>query len=482
MISAGRVLLIPKGEYNASTTYTMLDIVSYQGSSYIAKGTTTGNLPTNTTYWQLSAYGGAANIAGNFATLETTAYASQGYSEGALLVDKDGKLCKVTDTILQNDEIVIGTNVEETTVEELINAVYSYINSLDAVDKKLVGQTAIVTQTDLNNLTTPGEYYKAGTTFYVTNAPTGINETLTATFRLTVEGAFGNTELADNKVTQTIVLPSGTTYKRGYDGSAWNDWIEFATAAALSAAVSTLSTEKQPTYSADATKWDTEPTSASAKPVTSGGIYTALANKQATYSADSTQWDTEPTSASAKPVTSGGIKTALDTKAPKSHATNATTYGGATATNYGHVKLSDSYTSSGGAASASVGASSKAVVDAYNALLTVSSSSVSDAGWTLSYTHNVVKKIGKVVWINLIVTRPNGADMIPNAYSVCTIPDGYKPSANCYAPAKLYKSGDPNSQKLCTIEILSDGKVKVGYGIDTTGYDSFALATTYITS
>lgn len=51
--SAGRVLMIPKGDYNAAETYTMLDVVSYQGKSYVAKQTTTGNAPTNTTYWQL---------------------------------------------------------------------------------------------------------------------------------------------------------------------------------------------------------------------------------------------------------------------------------------------------------------------------------------------------------------------------------------------------------------------------------------------
>lgn len=51
--SAGRVLMIPKGEYDATATYTMLDVVSYQGKSYVAKQTTTGNAPTNTTYWQL---------------------------------------------------------------------------------------------------------------------------------------------------------------------------------------------------------------------------------------------------------------------------------------------------------------------------------------------------------------------------------------------------------------------------------------------
>lgn len=343
MISAGRVLLMPKGEYNASATYTLLDIVSYQGSSYVAKGTTTGNLPTDTTYWQLSAYGGAgASMAGNFATLETTEYASQGYSIGALLVDKDGKLCKVTDTILQNDEIIIDTNVEETTVEELLSEIYTYVDSLDAMDKKLVGQTAIITQTDLNDLKTVGEYYKVGTTFYVTNAPTGINEELTATFRLTVEGSFGNTELLNNKVTQTITAPSGTTYKRGYDGSTWSTWIEFATAAALATAVTALSADVTGATSladgahglvpkpnaGDQNKFlkgdgtwtlaDSAATQDSTTPVQSGAMYTALLNKQDTYSADNTKWDTAPTSGSTKPVTSGGLYTALGNKADKS--------------------------------------------------------------------------------------------------------------------------------------------------------------------
>lgn len=56
------------------------------------------------------------------------------------------------------------------------------------------------------------------------------------------------------------------------------------------------------------------------------------------------------------------------TLAPKSHAATDTTYGGGTASQYGHVKLSDSYTSSGGAAANSVAASSKALADAYSAL------------------------------------------------------------------------------------------------------------------
>lgn len=51
--SAGRVLIIPKGDYNAATTYAMLDMVYYNGSSYVCKQPSTGNLPTNTTYWQI---------------------------------------------------------------------------------------------------------------------------------------------------------------------------------------------------------------------------------------------------------------------------------------------------------------------------------------------------------------------------------------------------------------------------------------------
>ena len=63
-INAGRIAPLPKGTYNASTTYAKLDIVDYQGSSYIAKQETTGNAPTNTTYWQLMSAGGHGGGAG----------------------------------------------------------------------------------------------------------------------------------------------------------------------------------------------------------------------------------------------------------------------------------------------------------------------------------------------------------------------------------------------------------------------------------
>lgn len=53
--------------------------------------------------------------------------------------------------------------------------------------------------------------------------------------------------------------------------------------------------------------------------------------------------------------------------APKSHVSSEGIYGTASATLFGHVKLSDNYEQSAGGAASAIGASSKAVNDSYNA-------------------------------------------------------------------------------------------------------------------
>ena len=66
--------------------------------------------------------------------------------------------------------------------------------------------------------------------------------------------------------------------------------------------------------------------------------------------------------------------TNIGKKAPTNHASTATTYGVGTASNYGHVKLSDAYSSDNsatGAAANSIAASSWAVYRAYSSLSTV---------------------------------------------------------------------------------------------------------------
>lgn len=55
--SAGRVLLIFKGDYESATTYKPMDVVIYGVNSYVCLLESTGNVPTNTTYWQTLAKG-----------------------------------------------------------------------------------------------------------------------------------------------------------------------------------------------------------------------------------------------------------------------------------------------------------------------------------------------------------------------------------------------------------------------------------------
>lgn len=54
----------PTGPYSGATAYVLGDSVSYNGSSYVALQSTTGNLPTNTTYWQLLAEKGDTGATG----------------------------------------------------------------------------------------------------------------------------------------------------------------------------------------------------------------------------------------------------------------------------------------------------------------------------------------------------------------------------------------------------------------------------------
>lgn len=60
----GRIALLPQGDYSGATAYTFLDVVRYNGASYVCKQATTGNLPTNTTYWMLLNSDGAQGTNG----------------------------------------------------------------------------------------------------------------------------------------------------------------------------------------------------------------------------------------------------------------------------------------------------------------------------------------------------------------------------------------------------------------------------------
>lgn len=64
MVNAGRILIMPKGDWSNLTTYEMLDLVSRNGAAYLARQTNVGQDPatdTSQTYWQ--PFGSASAIA-----------------------------------------------------------------------------------------------------------------------------------------------------------------------------------------------------------------------------------------------------------------------------------------------------------------------------------------------------------------------------------------------------------------------------------
>ena len=70
--SLGRVGLRICGEYNAATTYSELDVVSYNGSSYVALDDCTNVLPTDTGKWSLIARGNPVTTITYMDTLPAT--------------------------------------------------------------------------------------------------------------------------------------------------------------------------------------------------------------------------------------------------------------------------------------------------------------------------------------------------------------------------------------------------------------------------
>ena len=71
-VNLGSIKFKWKGTYNGATSYTIDDVVEYNGSSYICILASTGNLPTNATYFE------QMSSAGTNGTDLTTTLTTQG--------------------------------------------------------------------------------------------------------------------------------------------------------------------------------------------------------------------------------------------------------------------------------------------------------------------------------------------------------------------------------------------------------------------
>lgn len=83
MADAGRILIIPRGDYDANSTYEKLDLVKYKGTAWLAKRNSIGIEPSEGEYWQNMF---DLTIANNLTT-EKEGYALDA-SQGKVLDDK----------------------------------------------------------------------------------------------------------------------------------------------------------------------------------------------------------------------------------------------------------------------------------------------------------------------------------------------------------------------------------------------------------
>tara|TARA_R100001510_G_scaffold43203_1_gene39659 strand:+ start:44 stop:955 length:912 start_codon:yes stop_codon:yes gene_type:complete len=82
-VTLGNLKFNWKGTYNAGTAYAIDDVVSYNGSSYVAKTATTGNLPTVTANWDIMSQAGTNGTNGTDLTTTLTTQGDILYRDGS---------------------------------------------------------------------------------------------------------------------------------------------------------------------------------------------------------------------------------------------------------------------------------------------------------------------------------------------------------------------------------------------------------------
>ena len=106
-VNYGQVAIVPKGVWNAEAQYKVNNLVEYDGSSYVAKvQPPVGTLPTDTSYWQVSAAGTKKATADSLGTVMPDGTTTE--------ISEDGKLSAKTaqqnarGVVKGSDDITVG--------------------------------------------------------------------------------------------------------------------------------------------------------------------------------------------------------------------------------------------------------------------------------------------------------------------------------------------------------------------------------------
>lgn len=136
MAIAGRVAIVPKGNWSADAAYKRLDAVTYNNTLYFAKKEVpAGAATSNTEYWSKSIAGGVGSIA-------TTEKAGIVKPDGTTItIDKDG-------TIHGQSEITVdGTTITIDEAKGIISLAKTLQDKIKTIDNKLPKTSVVNTNT-----------------------------------------------------------------------------------------------------------------------------------------------------------------------------------------------------------------------------------------------------------------------------------------------------------------------------------------------
>lgn len=177
MANAGRVAIVPKGDWSAAVEYKRLDAVAFNNTLYIAKkAVPAGTLPTDTEYWMKCVVGGAGSIA----TTEDAGTVKAGDDIG---VDSTGEMILKTDFTEQTDLAELtGTEDRKTffgKIAKAVSTLISHIGTSATADKaghvKLSSSSAV---TDSTGLALPATEKNASLDGTMANQIAALNKSL----------------------------------------------------------------------------------------------------------------------------------------------------------------------------------------------------------------------------------------------------------------------------------------------------------------
>ena len=162
-----------RGAYSGATAYVANDVVSYNNSTYICILASTGNLPTNTTYWSLMALAGAGDVVGPASSTDSVLAVYDG-TTGKLLKNSTMPISSVG--YIGSPQVSGGATAYTLALADAGDHVYFTGGSTatltvptNATVAFPIGTTILVLNNNSGNLTISG----AGVTFQLANGTTG---------------------------------------------------------------------------------------------------------------------------------------------------------------------------------------------------------------------------------------------------------------------------------------------------------------------